>query len=87
MFRIFKAYTSYGALQFSSKIHMFYYVRAHFEHVSFCKMASQETGSGCSSSLESKECDSPSSRTVSDVWKYFTKTSDKQKAVCSICQK
>ena len=50
-------------------------------------MALQETGSGCSSSLESKERDSSSSRKVSDVWQYFTKTSDKQKALCSICQK
>ena len=45
-------------------------------------MASQEAGSGCGS-----EIIDVSSRKVSDVWKYFTKTSDKKKAVCSICQK
>ena len=27
------------------------------------------------------------SRKISDVWKYFTKTPDKKKAICSICHK
>ena len=26
-------------------------------------------------------------RKISDVWKYFTKTPDKKKAICSICHK
>ena len=60
-------------------------MHAHFEHISFSKIALQETGSGCSSGSESIECDSYSNRKVSDVWKYFTQTSDKIKAVCSIC--
>ena len=28
-----------------------------------------------------------STRKVSNVWKYFTKTADKKKAICSICKK
>lgn len=48
-------------------------------------MASQEVG--CSSDFVSKELDGYSGHKISDVWKYFTKTTDKKRAICSICQK
>ena len=36
---------------------------------------------------EVKEHDEYSARKVSDVWKYFTKTPDRKKAVCSLCDR
>ena len=40
---------------------------------------------GTSSSSIGSQTDA--SRKISDVWKYFTKTPDKKKAICSICHK
>ena len=41
------------------------------------------SGLDCSDSRS----DVSSIRKISDVWKYFTKTPDKKKAICSICHK
>ena len=55
-------------------------MHAHFNTFLFYKMAS---GLDCSDS----QSDVSSIRNISDVWKYFTKTPDKKKTICSICHK
>ena len=55
-------------------------MHAHFNTFLFYKMAS---GLDCSDS----QSDVSSIRKISDVWKYFTKTPDKKKAICSICHR
>ena len=82
MFQRFEACTSSGVNKIASKVCTFDYTHAHFNtFLKLKKMASSTGSSGSSSSSHDV------SRKISDVWKYFTKTSDKKKAICSICHK
>ena len=52
-------------------------------YISKLSMLMVSTGSSVSSTSSQSDV----SRKISDVWKCFTKTPDKKKAICSICHK
>ena len=67
-------------IKIASKLRTWCNTHAHFNTFLFYKMT---LGLDCSNS----QSDVSSIRKISDVWKYFTKTPDKKKVICSICHK